>query len=317
MRLYSVIIPVYNRPDEIDELLESLTRQTYSNFEVLVVEDGSRDTCEMVVETYKDKLDIHYFFKENSGQGFSRNFGYERARGDYFIVFDSDCLIPEDYFKVVEESLNTNYLDAFGGPDKADVSFTAVQKAINYSMTSYFTTGGIRGRKKQAGTYHPRSFNMGISREVFEKTGGYNLPRKGEDIDFSIRIIKQGFTVGLIEQAFVYHKRRTSIGQFYEQLQFFGRARINVNRIHPGELKLAHLFPLVFLIGIFLIPLILLIKVEYGVALGAFYDLYFILIFLDSTFRNRNPVVGALSMITAFVQLTAYAIGMVREFMEI
>jgi len=297
MLFYSIIIPVYNRPDEISELLHSLTRQTIKNFEVIIVEDGSTLTCKSETDHFAEKLDIHYFFKENTGQGFSRNFGFEKAKGDYFIVFDSDCILPETYLQTVDGHLTKDPLDAFGGPDRAKESFTITQKAINYSMTSIFTTGGIRGNRKHAGTYHPRSFNMGISREVYTKTGGYIITRMGEDIEFSIRIIREGFKVGLIEEAFVYHKRRTSLGQFYKQLHFFGRARINVSRFYTGELKPVHFFPLFFF--------------TLGVAV-----LYYALIFIDSTFKNSSLPVGVVSVIAATVQLIAYAIGMVTEFFK-
>lgn len=316
MRFYSIIIPVYNRPDEIDELLQSLTEQSYTNFEVLIIEDGSSQKCDKVVDKYRDRINIQYHFKTNSGQGYSRNYGYERAKGDYFIVFDSDCLIPAHYLEAVEKRLNGEYLDAFGGPDKADSSFTIIQKAINQSMTSLFTTGGIRGRKKHAGTYHPRSFNMGISKEVFNKTGGYNLPKKGEDIDFSIRIIKAGFKVGLIEEAYVYHKRRTSLVQFYNQLHFFGRARVNVNRLHPGELKLIHLFPLVFVIGLLISLILIPLMPELGRLGLSVYLLYFLMIFVEGTLRNRSIVVGVISVFSSIVQLVAYAMGMAQEFVS-
>jgi glycosyltransferase involved in cell wall biosynthesis len=230
MRFYSVIIPIYNRPDEIKELLQSLTHQGFTNFEVIIVEDGSLKTCEDICKSFEDKLEIQYFYKENSGQGFSRNFGFEKAQGDYYIVFDSDCIIPEDYFETVDQHLDENPLDAFGGPDAALESFTLVQKAISYSMTSFFTTGGIRGGNKQLEKFRPRSFNMGISKAVFEKTSGYNITRMGEDIEFSIRIEKAGFKTGLIPNAKVYHKRRTRLDQFYKQLFFFGRGRINIFR---------------------------------------------------------------------------------------
>ena len=313
MRLYSIIIPVFNRPLEIKELLESLTQQTYNNFEVLVIEDGSSDTCKKIVESFRDQLNISYFYKENSGQGFSRNYGYERAKGDYFVVFDSDCVIPPHYFDAVEKHLNANYLDVYGGPDKAHHSFTVIQKAISYSMTSLFTTGGIRGRKKHMGTYHPRSFNMGIAREVFEKTGGYIIPFMGEDIEFSIRIIDSGFKSGLIEEAYVYHKRRTSLGQFFKQLHFFGRARINISRFYASELKLVHFFPLLFLIGtvIFLIlPFINLTLFKWALLI---FGIYFSLIFLDATWSNKNLKVGFMSIATSFVQLSAYGIGFFTE----
>ena len=314
MRLYSIIIPVYNRPEEITELLQSITRQTLKNFEVIIVEDGSTITCKSEVDRFTEKLDIRYFFKENTGQGFSRNFGFEQAKGDYFIVFDSDCILPVTYLQTVDDYLINEPLDAYGGPDKAEQSFSIIQKAINYSMTSIFTTGGIRGNKKHSGTYHPRSFNMGISREIYEKTCGYIITRMGEDIEFSIRIIEAGFKVGLIEDAFVYHKRRTSLGQFYRQLHFFGRARINVSRFYPDELKLVHLLPLFFVAGWFILIIAWFVyKPLFMIGLGVA-GLYYWLIFMDSTIRNRSLPVGGLSVVTATVQLCAYAIGMIAEY---
>src|SRR6202012_4177411 len=247
---FSIIIPLYNRPQEIKELLETLTLQTYKQFEVLVIEDGCVDDAAEIVKSFTGKLDIKYFVKENEGQGFTRNFGFERAKGDYFVIFDSDCLIPADYLQIVNDHLNTNWLDAYGGPDAAHPSFTAVQKAISYSMTSPFTTGGIRGNKKGIGQFHPRSFNMGVSRKVWEKVGGFIITRSGEDIEYSIRIHTAGFKIGLIPDAKVYHKRRTNFLQFYKQLHFFGRARINVYKFFPKELKLVHFFPAVFTLGI-------------------------------------------------------------------
>lgn len=316
MRLYSIIIPVYNRPSEIEELLKSLTRQTFTNFEVIIVEDGSNNTCDSILDGFKNKIEINYYFKENSGQGFSRNYGFERTKGDYLIVFDSDCIIPPNYLQAVEERLNMEFLDAFGGPDAADKSFTNIQKAINYSMTSIFTTGGIRGRSKHAGIFHPRSFNMGISKKVYEKTGGYIITRMGEDIEFSIRIIKNGFKVGLIEDAFVYHKRRTGLGQFYKQLHFFGRARVNVNRFHKGELKLIHLIPVAFLMAwLVFIASYFLSDTLFFLGLNAV-GIYYGLIYLDSAIKNNSLVVGFLSLLTATIQLGAYGIGMLSELIK-
>ena len=313
MRLYSVVIPVYNRPAEINELLESLTRQTYDHFEVLVIEDGSTDTCKHIVESFQDRLDVSYYYKENSGQGFSRNYGYQRATGDYFVVFDSDCIIPPHYFEAVEKHLNAAYLDAYGGPDKAHGSFTVIQKAISYSMTSLFTTGGIRGRKQHIGTFHPRSFNMGISREVFEQTNGYIIPYMGEDIEFSIRIIEGGFITGLISDAYVYHKRRTSLGQFFRQLHFFGRARINVSRFYKTELKPVHFFPLLFLLGVVLYLFLPLINLQWFVWASLLFAIYFFLIFIDATLKNKSLTVGLLSIAASFIQLSAYGIGFLTE----
>ena len=313
MRLYSVIIPVYNRPAEIRELLESLTKQTYTHFEVLVIEDGSDSKCDDIVASFTENLNVTYFYKPNSGQGFSRNYGYERANGDYYVVFDSDCIIPPHYFETVEKHLNAGYLDAYGGPDRAHEDFTVIQKAISYSMTSLFTTGGIRGRKQHIGTFHPRSFNMGISREVFEKTGGYIIPFMGEDIEFSIRIIENGFKTGLIPDAYVYHKRRTSLGQFFRQLHFFGRARINVSRFYASEMKAVHFFPLLFLMAVVLYLFLPLINLQWFVWGGLAFSVYFFLIFSDSTLKNKSVGVGLVSIAAAFIQLSAYGIGFLTE----
>ena len=313
MRKYSVIVPVYNRPNEVDELLESLTQQTLTNFEVLIIEDGSTDKCEEVVRKYESQLDLQYFYKENSGQGFSRNFGFEKASGDYYIVFDSDCIIPPHYFQAVEDYLNEHPLDAFGGPDKAHVSFTNVQKAISYSMTSPFTTGGIRGNKKHVGTFHPRSFNMGISKEVYETTQGYLITRMGEDIEFSIRILEAGFKVGLIEDAYVYHKRRTNFRQFYKQLHFFGRARINVSRFYSKELRLVHTFPALFTLGLLFYAFSWFIHPQLFMLGSALLGLFIILNFLDSAIKNKSISVAILSVIAAFTQLTAYGVGFLTE----
>ncbi|WP_268122402.1 glycosyltransferase [Roseivirga pacifica] len=313
MRFYSVVIPVYNRPDEVKELLESLTHQTYTNFEVLIIEDGSTNRCEEVVADFKDQLNVRYYFKENSGQGFTRNYGFERAKGDYFVVFDSDCLIPPNYFNEVEQSLNENEVDVFGGPDKAHASFNTLQKAISYAMTSPFTTGGIRGGKKHIGTFHPRSFNMGIARAVFEKTGGYKITRMGEDIEFSIRIINSGFSTGLIENAFVYHKRRTSFKQFYKQLHFFGRARINVNRFFPGELKMVHAMPAVFVLAVWGWLSTLIWQPALFRLGGGFLTFFFLLLMVDATAKNKSLKVGLFSIVAGFIQLYAYGMGLFSE----
>ncbi len=313
MNFYSIVVPVYNRPEEVKELLESLTRQTFQNFEVLLIEDGSEFKCDHVAESFSNQLDIHYYFKENEGQGFARNFGFERARGDYFIVFDSDCILPQHYFEIVDHFLSVHTADAFGGPDQAHSSFNSLQKAISYSMTSPFTTGGIRGREKHFGNYHPRSFNMGISKKVFEKTQGYRITRMGEDIEFSIRIQREGFKSMLIPEAFVFHKRRSSIAQFYKQLHFFGRARINVNRFFPGELKFLHTLPALFVLGLLIGSTSFfwwesLFKVFIAVLAG-----YLLVIGIHAILIYKSLKVGALSMITSVTQLVGYGMGLFQE----
>jgi glycosyltransferase involved in cell wall biosynthesis len=312
--LYSIIIPVFNRPDEIRELLFSLKNQTFKHFEVLIIEDGSEIDCKSVAELFSRDLNVRYFFKENSGQGFSRNFGFERAKGDYFIVFDSDCIVPENYLEVVDEYLANNPADCWGGPDRAHPSFTPFQKAINFSMTSIFTTGGIRGGKRRIGDFHPRSFNMGISREVFEKTGGYKITRMGEDIEFSIRIIKSGFRTILIDNAFVYHKRRTNITQFFRQLHFFGRARVNVSRFYPDQISAVHLFPSVFITFLITSIIFSAAGIPFFQALLSLYAIYGILLFFAAYHKEMNLKVSILAVVASFTQLSAYGIGFLSEY---
>lgn len=313
---FSIIIPLYNRPQEIDELLNTLTHQTYTQFEVLVIEDGSVNDANAIVEGYANELDVKYFFKPNEGQGFTRNYGFERAKGDFFVVFDSDCLIPEDYLETVKNYLFEHNLDAYGGPDAAHKSFTPVQKAISYAMTSPFTTGGIRGNKKHIGQFHPRSFNMGVSREVWEKVGGFILTRLGEDIEYSIRIHEHGFKTGLIPGARVYHKRRTSFSQFYKQLHFFGRARINIYKHFPGELKVVHFFPAVFTCGVIITVLINIFYWPLAYLCNFILLIYLMLIFFHSWQVNKSLKVAFLSIIAAFIQLIAYGLGFMQDFFK-
>lgn len=313
---FSIIIPLYNRPQEIDELLETLCMQTYMQFEVLVIEDGSVKDAKEIVQRYSDRLDISYFYKENAGQGFARNYGFERAKGDYFVIFDSDCLIPEDYLETVKDYLFDHHLDAYGGPDAAHHSFTAVQKAISYGMTSPFTTGGIRGNKNHVGQFHPRSFNMGVSREVWEKVGGFKLTRLGEDIEYSIRIHESGFKIGLIPGARVFHKRRTSMMQFYKQIHFFGRARINIYKHFPSELKLVHFFPAVFTLGVIFTLLFNIFYSPLAYLGNAILLAYFMLIFFHSWTVNKSLKVAFLSIISSFIQLTAYGLGFMQDFIK-
>jgi glycosyltransferase involved in cell wall biosynthesis len=311
---FSIIIPLYNRPQEIDELLHTLTQQQYKNFEVLVIEDGSQLDAKIIVESYQDRLNLRYFYKENEGQGFTRNFAFKKAKGDYFIIFDSDCLIPADYLTQVKTYLELHQLDAYGGPDAAHSSFSPTQKAISYAMTSLFTTGGIRGNKKHLGQFHPRSFNMGISRKVWEQTGGFKLTRLGEDIEFSIRIHEMGFKIGLIPEAKVFHKRRTNFSQFFKQLHFFGRARINIYKHFPKELKLVHFFPAMFCLFLLLTLLSNLLNLQIASSCNFLLAVYILLIFFHSWAVNSSAKVAFLSIVAVFVQLSAYGLGFMQDF---
>lgn len=323
---YSIIVPVFNRPDEVDELLSSLLNQTFTDFEVLIVEDGSQKPCDEVCNKYADRLDLHYFMKPNSGPGQSRNYGAERAKGEYLLILDSDVVLPKGYLNAIEEELKREPADAFGGPDAAHDSFTDTQKAISYSMTSFFTTGGIRGGKKKLDKFYPRSFNMGIRRDVYMELEGFSKMRFGEDIDFSIRIFKAGKRCRLFPEAWVWHKRRTDFRKFYRQVYNSGIARINLYKKYPESLKLVHLLPMVFTVGIIFLALLLCIGLFFSFApslssaskaIGIFLCicaiipvlLYSLLILLDSTLQNKSIKIGFLSIRAAFVQLMGYGFG--------
>ena len=308
---FSIIIPVYNRPQEIDELLESLTKQAFSDtFEVIIIEDGSSEKSDTIIEKYKNQLDLNYFYKQNSGAGATRNFGMQQAQGNYFIILDSDVILPKYYLSAIKKALEINFTDAFGGPDAAHKSFTSLQKAINYSMTSVLTTGGIRGKKQSVGKFQPRSFNMGLSKKAYEKTQGFSKMKNGEDIDLTFRLWENNFKTQFIEKAFVYHKRRSSIQQFFNQTFGFGTARPLLNKRYPKTTKIAYWFPSLFIIGID----ISIILAFFGYFEFIYcYGFYFLLIFLDSLFQNKNVYVAFLSIFTSLTQFLGYGLGFLKS----
>jgi glycosyltransferase involved in cell wall biosynthesis len=312
--IFSVIIPIYNRPHEVAELLESLTHQTFKAFEVLLVEDGSSITSQKVYEDYAGKLALSYFFKPNSGPGPSRNFGFERAMGKYLVVFDSDCIIPPDYFEIVNQFLLKEKVDAWGGPDRSMKEFTSLQQAMAFTMSSLLTTGGIRGKNKKG--FQPRSFNMGISREVFEKTNGFQFSRYAEDIELSIRIRKAGFKTSLIEEAFVYHKRRTSLSQFFNQVSNFGKGRVLVGQKHPGEIKLTHWFPAFLLLGMVAMPISFFINYQLSFAILAAYLLYTLAVTIDCFLSTRSLVVAIRCVPSLWVQMVGYGYGFLSTMLQ-
>ena len=302
---------MYNRPKEIDELLESLTKQDFSDdFEVLIIEDGSTEKCGSIIEKYTNQLNLKYFFKENSGAGASRNFGMGKALGNYFIILDSDVIVPNQYLSEVKKALNINFTDAFGGPDAAHSSFTSLQKAINYSMTSVLTTGGIRGKKKSVGKFQPRSFNFGLSKKAYENTQGFSKMKNGEDIDLTFRLWDNEFETQLIEKAFVYHKRRSTIKQFFKQTFGFGTARPILNKKHPETAKITYWFPSLFIIGLDLSIILVLFGFN---QLLYFYGFYFLLVFLDSLIQNKNIKVAFFSILTSMTQFLGYGLGFLQS----
>ena len=335
---FSLIIPVYDRPQEVAELLQSLSKQTCRDFDLHVVEDGSSVPCRTVCDHFANRLDIHYYMKENGGPGAARNYGAERATGDYLIVLDSDVVLPPGYLAAIGEELDAEPCDAFGGPDRAHPDFTPVQKAISYSMTSFFTTGGIRGGRKKLDKFYPRSFNMGVRRDLWQRLGGFRRMRFGEDIDFSYRICESGARCRLFPEAWVWHKRRTDFGKFFRQVRNSGVARINLQLLHPGSMKLVHVLPAVFTVGCGLLAILFVVGLVMAVMglIGAYASmqpgcnlsmvvvffggalmlaallpllLYAVLIVIDSSIRNRSLWVGILSVPAAFIQLLGYGSG--------
>lgn len=305
---FSVIIPVYNRIDEVDELLRSLLAQSERNFEVIIVEDGSTQPCGAVIEEARRKgLDVRYFFKDNEGRSIARNYGMEHARGDYFVFFDSDCVIPPDYFRNLTKSLEEKPLDCFGGPDAAHSSFTDTQKAINYSMTSLLTTGGIRGGKISLEKFVPRTFNMGFSRQVYESVGGFR-EMFSEDIDMSTRIRRAGFSIGLLQNP-VWHKRRIDFAKFFRQVYVFGMSRITLQLLYPGSLKIVHMLPAAFVVGsVALIVLGILVSPWFFAALAA----YFLAVFVGAVIATRNMKIAVMAVPAAAIQLTGYGTGFIK-----
>lgn len=307
---YSIIVPVYNRPDEVDELLESLLHQEEKDFEVIVVEDGSQVPCGDVCQRYAGQMELRYYEKPNSGPGQSRNYGAERAKGEYLLILDSDVVVPPGYLKAISEELERQPADAFGGPDCSHPSFTDIQKAISYSMTSFFTTGGIRGGKKKLDKFYPRSFNMGIRRDVYLRLGGFSRMRFGEDIDFSIRIFQAGCHCRLFPGAWVWHKRRTDFRKFWRQVFNSGIARINLYKKYPDSLKLVHLLPMVFTVGVAALLLLALFLCALWPLLPLLF--YALIVFLDASVKEKSPNIGLLSIAAAFIQLTGYGCGFLQ-----
>lgn len=307
---FSVIVPVYNRIDEVAELLASLRAQTAQNFEIILVEDGSTEPCrEEAEKARKEGLDVSYYYKENEGRSIARNYGMERAKGDYLVFFDSDCVIPAEYFERLEAELNANPLDCFGGPDAAHESFSDTQKAINYSMTSLLTTGGIRGGRISLEKFVPRTFNMGFSKAVYEKVGGFR-EMFSEDIDMSTRIRQAGFSIGLLQNP-VWHKRRVDFKKFFRQVYVFGMSRVTLHLLYPGSLKAVHLLPAMFVLGVVACIVLGIVVSPWFFALPA---IYFLAVFAGALISTRRLKIALMAVPAAAIQLGGYGIGFIKAF---
>lgn len=312
---FSFIVPVFNRPNEIKELLDSLLQQTYTKpFEVVIVEDGSTLSSGDVVSGYADRLTVSYYTKPNSGPGDSRNYGMRSAKGNYFIILDSDCILPPTYLEVAENSLEKSFAHCYGGPDAASESFSTVQKAINYAMTSFWTTGGIRGGKQSVNKFQPRSFNMGLSKAAFEQVGGFGNIHPGEDPDLTIRLWKQGYDTKLITEAYVYHKRRINWGKFYVQVYKFGMVRPILNKWHPHTAKITYWFPTLFSIGLLLATTASLLGILWPLTV---YAVYFLLLFMDASVKVKNGKVALFALFATLIQFFGYGYGFLKSTLSI
>lgn len=313
MPRFSVVIPVYNRPDEVADLLDSLQRQSCRDFEVIIVEDGSTVTCRSQCEAAAaGGLDVRYFFKSNEGRSPARNYGMDRARGEWLVFFDSDCVIPSDYFEHLGLELDKHPdIDCYGGPDAAHSSFTSTQKAINHAMTSVLTTGGIRGGKNIDPTkFVPRTFNMGFRREVYDKVGGFR-EMFSEDIDMSTRIREAGFRTLLLPDCAVYHKRRVNFAKFFRQVHVFGMSRITLELIYPGSMKVVHALPAVAVIaGVIMFVLGLVWSWWWFVPL----IIYLLAVFAAALVSTRSAAVSALAVPASVVQIAGYGTGFLRAY---
>ncbi|MBN7817907.1 glycosyltransferase [Algoriphagus pacificus] len=313
---FSVIIPVYNRPQELQELLKSLTNQSFSDFEVLVMDDGSTIKSDSIVNSFQKDLNINYVHQPNQGQGFARNDGMKLAQGSFFVILDSDVVLPQNYLSLLKTAIQERFLDAFGGPDAAAQDFSTLQKAMNFAMTSFWTTGGIRGKLKDPSKYQARGFNMGVSRKVFEKLGGFVDPNKGEDIEWSIRIKKAGFKLELVEEAYVFHKRKNNLISFAKQAFSFGQNRVNVSRFHSEAIKLVHLMPFFFLLFCLATPFAFFLnKTIFYLQVGVLFT-WATAIVLQATLQSKSISVGVLSLITSVVQLFSYGLGLALEWVK-
>ncbi len=310
---FSCIIPVYNRPGELQELLRSLLTQTYRQFEVIVVEDGSTLRCDEIVTSFSQDLSIRYFYQENTGQGFARNFGMQQAKGDFFVILDSDVILPSSYFEALEKAIAARSLDAFGGPDAAASDFSPLQKAMDFAMTSFWTTGGIRGKLKNPAAYQARGFNMGVSRAVFDRLGGFVDPNRGEDIEWSLRIKKAGFCLELVSEAFVYHKRKNTLWSFAKQAFSFGQNRVNVSRFHPEAIKLVHALPSLFLLFLISIGVNLIFLKFMLIPQLLIFWAWALLVINQAYWKYGSLLVGHLALLTSLVQLCGYGSGLLVE----
>lgn len=306
---FSIIIPVYNRPDEIADLLESLCQQTDKGFETIIVEDGSTVKCIDQVRDYDNDLDIKYFYKDNEGRSIARNYGMERAGGDYFIFVDSDCILPPEYIATLRRQLSEDYTDFFGGPDAAHDSFSDTQKAINYAMTAFLTTGGIRGGKVQMEKFVPRTFNMGFSRKVYDCVGGFR-EMFSEDIDMSTRIRNAGFSPRLIRDVYVYHKRRGNLRKFWRQVHIFGMSRITLQLLYPGSMKAVHWMPALFTLGS-----VALIIASFWLPCALIpLALYILALWIDAIRKTKSLKIGSKAVIASLIQLYGYGTGFIRAY---
>lgn len=321
---FALISPTFKRPDEVTEFLDSLRKLDYpkDKFEIILGDGTPGDELRPLIYPYQKDLPLKIYYEEFLPVSNARNRAAELSTAQFFIFLDSDCIIPEGYLKAVEFFLDAHpQINLFGGPDAASEDFTDLQKAISFSMTSFLTTGGIRGGSSSVTTYHPRGFNMGISAELFNKVGGYDENFVcGEDVELSMRLIKAGAKSAFIEEAHVFHKRRTSIKQFRRQVFRFGAARPLLAKAHPGNLKITHLFPLAFTVYRHVSAILFLLVFYFNLSVlslpFAMYVLYMVAVFF-SALKKEGLSVALLAVQTTNTMNAGYGIGFLRNYLEV
>jgi len=321
---FSIIIPSFNRVDEITALLVSMEELRFprSQFELIIADDGSTDETLHFIKSYSSAsgLNLILVSQSNQGPGAARNLGVAAASGDFFIFIDSDVTVPGHWLEEISKQLQLEGGQAFGGPDTYRDDFPALLKAINHSMNSFLTTGGLRGKKgKSLARYYPRSFNMGLSRALWEKTGGFSKLRHGQDIEFSHRLHQAGAKILFIPKAFVFHKRRTSLKKFFKQVFNWGVARINLYKMNPSMLEPLHALPAVASAGYLLLSLMAFfhpVLKQIWLVFSAFGLLLLLFSSAQALRQYRSIAVALYVPLVIPIQIFGYGIGFIYNFIR-
>ncbi len=317
----SVITPSYNRASELEHLMRSISAQSIDHnlFELIISDDGSTDDTEALINSWQEKasFSIKYISQENKGPGAARNHGLEKSIGELILFIDSDCEAHPKWIETIVDEYHKSEFDACGGPDGGKKDFTLLQKAIDYSMTSFFTTGGMRGHsEKMISKFYPRTHNMGVKRDKYEAVGGFGNLRHGQDIEFSHRIRTSGGKIRFIKNALVYHRRRTSLRQFIKQVFNWGVARINLGKIDTAMLEPVHFLPsLSILLSLFII--LIIYQLDWGIS--EIFLLFFSplsIICLLGALNKKDLRVFPILLLVIPIQIFGYGLGFLQAYIR-